>query len=105
MSDQERAGRPVSGDLVTPSLECYEGEPHTWDSLGNARYRCSTCGAFGYRRQIVQHMRSLPTDSQGISIRRCVKVTEGKRCGKPAVARDTSNHGRTKTWRCGKHRV
>ena len=92
-------------DIVTPELECQEGNPHDWTSLGNAKYRCSVCAWFGFKRQIIQHMRSMQTDSQGITPRRCRKTVQGQSCKKPAVGHDSSNHGRTKSWRCGEHRL
>jgi len=81
----------------------------TWEPLHGwvGRYRCSKCGAFGYRRGI-NDMASkgrakawspemcgvMPTTREYITEYRC----SHKGCDKPAVAKDK------KLWRCAEHR-
>ena len=69
----------------------------TWEPVAgwSSRYRCSRCGAFGYRCAAVHG------DAAG-GIRACESIvayccaTRG--CGQPAVAKDKGK------WRCGAHR-
>ncbi len=94
--------------------ECRDSKKHEWESgegFQSEFLRCTQCGTFGRRRSSVSLgvevlRRRFYIDSQGVILRTCEKLVQGKRCHKPAKGKDELRHGRRgKSWRCGDHRA
>jgi hypothetical protein len=97
-------GEPDLHDLPEVAEPCSSDPPHThtWEPVPNwcARYRCAMCGAFGVKNRIVavRPDGTLHVD-RGIKPFRCGITCNGRRCGRPAVAKEGGT-----VWRCRDHR-
>lgn len=91
-------------------LSC-NGKPHEWEHRGGiGSRRCKVCCAFGYLPRVRTGYQSVPTDEQGVAIRRCsLRTTKGgvrTKCKGWAVGNDPLDAGhRRKAWRCAQHRT
>ena len=83
---------------------------HDWrpHPTANARYRCTECGAIGYKPKPRGDEHHRATDGSGVAPYSCDARVDGKPCGKPATghdAKDSPGGSRNFHWRCKEHRL